>query len=399
VAIAGAPENITSASGPLWILLNTALVLAGSFAGSAFAFTTARRRQSAIEARTGSSVEPSSTRNLQRLTIACIGLGIFYIATFLHAQGIGIGQLTNVGELGRAAFRMSVARYSAARPASGIVLQLLLSVSYLAPLLGGTLFVCWRRRSDKIVGLLSLLPSLVAFATQSTRSSIVYGLSMWAAGFLATRIYEGLRAQKINRKALTWVALSIPAALLLISVGDVLRGGGKGRDSVASHLLSNRTKTYMCGHLAALSQWMDNTDLTGIHPAFGQFTFAGGYEVLHPGTRVGGVIAEMETLPTGHTNVYTYFRQMIQDLTVSGSLLAVFVIALCSGYAYRRVLDRASGWIGILALCYGAMLLVLTSIFNYNSMILAFLIYGGVWRFLMHPKNDTIDYLDLVEHC
>jgi oligosaccharide repeat unit polymerase len=378
VAIAVAPENITSASGPLWILLNAALVVAGGVAGTAFACSTHHRRL-ALKTSNDRTSQPFSQVALRRATALCIALGFAYVVLLLHAQGIGVGQLLNLRGLAAAAMKMSFSRYSKASQGAGIYLQLLLCISYLAPLLGGTLFVLRKRRLDKALALLSLLPSLLAFSTQSTRSSVIYGACMWAAGFLSTRSFQRRRAQRISRRAIVWVAFGIPAGLLLISIGDVLRGGGQGAGSIGEHLLSARTKTYMCGHLAALSQWMDTTDLGQIQPAFGQYGFAGAFEALHPGTRVGGIFAESEFLPTGPSNVYTYFRALIQDVTVPGSLFVMFALALCGGYAYRRVFDRATSWIGILAACYGGSLLFITSIFNYNSMILAFVLYGVSW--------------------
>lgn len=381
VAIAVAPENITSASAPLWILLNSALVLAGGIIGTAFAISSARRRERTIIYPGDSRSRDFSmlTPTLRRYTIVCTVLGVFYIVFFLKSQNISIMQLTDFRALLRSTLKTSINRYTTTTQVHGLYLQLLLSVSYLAPLLGGTLFILRKIRLDKTLAIVSLVPSVLAFATQSTRSSVVYALSMWITGLMVARVFLGKRADRLNRRALALAIIAVPAGLLLISVGDILRTGGARAGTVEEHFLSGRTKTYMCGHLAALSQWMDTTDLRQLQPTFGQYSLSGAYEMLNPGTRVGGVISELQLLPTGPTNVYTYFRGLIQDATLWGSLAVIFVLAIFGGYAYRRVSDKKVAWTAVLAACYGGILLVLTSIFNYNSMILAFALYGVLW--------------------
>ena len=155
VAIAVAPENITSATGPLWILLNAALVVAGGVAGTAFACSTHHRRL-ALKTSNDRNSQPFSQVALRRATALCIALGFAYIVLLLHSQGIGVGQLLNLRGLAAAAMKMSFSRYSKASQGAGIYLQLLLCISYLAPLLGGTLFVLRKRRLDKALALLSL---------------------------------------------------------------------------------------------------------------------------------------------------------------------------------------------------------------------------------------------------
>jgi len=204
---------------------------------------------------------------------------------------------------------------------------------------------------------------------------------------MSTRPFYGFTVRHVSRRTIMLTIFAIPVCLLLIAVGDILRGGGAGTEDINRMLLTDRSKTYMCGHLAALSQWMDNTDLNEIQPAFGQFTFAGLYELLHPGTRVSGVIGDYVVIPTGSTNVYTYFRGLIEDVTLPGSLFVISILAFCGGFAYSRVLQSRACWVGILAAWYACIVFGITSLFNYNSMILAFVICGALWTGWLCPGH------------
>jgi len=202
---------------------------------------------------------------------------------------------------------------------------------------------------------------------------------MWVAGNMSSREYFGMPVKQIRRKVFYLGALGIPSVLLLISAGVVLRAGGASAAQIGQSVIGERTKNYMCGHIGALSQWLDNADLVHIRPSFGKFSVAGPYEAISGDMRAGGIMPDVAILATGQTNVYTYFRQLVEDFTLLGSLIAMGVLALLWGIAYRRAREHSRFWTGVLATCYCGVLLVLTSIFNYNSMIVAVMLYGTWW--------------------
>ncbi len=377
IAIVIAPENITSASGPLWILLNVALVIGGSIAGAA---CSGRNRRSRAESAGNAKLcsPPKPNHGLSALTAICVVLGLLYALLWLRSQGVRADQIATLKGLGQTALRMSVARYSKTGNAVTIYLQTLLGMAYLAPLFGGTLFVLRHNRKQTGLAFISLLPSLVIFATQSTRSTTLFGATLWASGYISTRLRYGMTIQRLRPGAIAVGALGIPMLLLLIAAGDALRDGGANPGAGRS-FLTDRTKTYMCGHIAALSMWMDDSDLSTIQPAIGQYTLAGLYELVHPGTRVNGVIGEYSVITTGSTNVYTYFRQLIEDATSPGALLVMLSLAFCGGLAYSHVRQGRRSWMGVLAAFYACALFGITSILNYNSILGAFALYGLWW--------------------
>lgn len=388
IPILVAPENIVSASGPLWILLNTLFVAAGAITGGAFACTSQSRRAVSADS---AQPEPYSAPNrwLRNATSICVLLAMLYVVLFMRLQGMDVASLTSLKGLAITAMKMSIARYYSEAVPIPVYVQLLLTAAYLAPLFGGALYLRRQSKSDTAWALLSFLPSLACFATQSTRSSVLFGGTLWIAGYLSMRPFLAIKAFNVKRRALLLAIGAVPMMLLLIAVGDSLRGGGETGIAGAQSLVTGRTKTYFSGHIAALSQWLDNTDFNALSPSPGRYTVAGVYELIHPGSRVGGVIGQFVTITTGRTNVFTYFRELIEDATLTGSLVVMLVLGFCAGAAYRKVTERRAAWIGILAAFYAGALLVLTSIFDYNSMILALVLYSAAWARPRHKKETV----------
>jgi oligosaccharide repeat unit polymerase len=279
---------------------------------------------------------------------------------------------------------MSVERYSNTAPDAGLLVQMLLSVVYLAPLTGGTLFALRRCRADVVVACLTMLPSVASFISQSTRSAVVYSATIWIAGALTARTYSGVRIEQIDLRSIVRKLVPVIAGLIavitLIRVGDALRGGLLATKSdPQSSFLSDRVKNPLCGHFGALSVWIDNTELDQISASWGKYTFAGLHDTILPGSRAIGIFSDSVRLPTGETNVYTYFRPLIEDASLPGSIGVIFIFGFVGGFLYRKVSERRSGWIGLLAPCYAWILFGITSIFNYNSMLLAFALYALLW--------------------
>jgi oligosaccharide repeat unit polymerase len=384
VALVLAPENIVSATGPLWILLNSVFAVGGAILGSIVARSSygLRQRQDGPQA----EALPASNRKLRNLTLICIVAGVAYVLAVMHMQGIGLGRLFSPQEVFKIAAQMSFARYTG-RIETSKALQLLLGVAYFAPMIGGTLMVRRTRSLDRNLALFSLLPAMLAFFVQSTKSSVLWGVIMWFAGYFTTRVFFGCTLPRVHltRRAMIVVFSTLPLLVGVILTGDALRSGARSKAVKAgAALVGERTKTYLTGHIAALSSLIDHTDLDAMAHNPGEFTIAGIYELAEVGTRQAGVTGSGIFIPTGSTNVFTYFWDLIADFTAPGSLAIVLLLSAVGGFAYEKVAERKSVWSGALAACYSTMFCGFTCMFNYNSLILAFILYG---LFCARPWN------------
>lgn len=375
LAIGLAPENLASPTASLWILLNAALVSFGTLLGTTIARTSYVRRLK--EENADAHRSPRSPYKLRNWTLICIVVAVGYVVILLHSQGIGLSQILSPREIAKIGMEMSFNRYGG-RTQLSKGQQLLLAFVYLAPLLGGTLFVRRRDWKDTVTSFLSLCPSFASFALESTRSAVLYGITLWVAAYSATRISLGrpVRHVKFSRGQIIAALSCVPLLIGLILAGDAIRSGHGKAGQAGAELLSGRVKTYLAGHFAALSILIDSTNLEGQVASPGKYTLAGLYELTHPGTRQIGVTGGGIYIPSGFTNVYTYFWELILDFTAPGSLLLVLLLSFGTGFSYLKVAEGCIHWNGILATSYAGMLFGIASLFNYNSMLLAFFLYA-----------------------
>lgn len=375
LAIGLAPEDMSSPAASLWILLNAVLVSCGTLLGTKMARSSyARRRQAGSSA---ANQAPASADKLRNVTLISTVVGLGYVLVLLHSQGIGISQILNPREIAKIGMEMSFNRYGGKVQLSKVE-QLLLASVYLGPLLGGTLFVRRRRWKDTVVSFISLCPSFACFAVESTRSAVLYGITLFVAAYSATRIglERPLRRIHFTRGQIVAALSTVPLLIGLILAGDAIRSGHGKAGQAGADVAGSRVKTYLCGHFAALSTLIESTNLEGQAATPGKYTLAGLYELTHPGTRQIGVTGGGIYIPSGFTNVYTYFWELILDYTAPGSLLLVLLLSIGTGFSYLKVAEGRLIWNGVLATSYAGMLFGIASLFNYNSMILAFFIYA-----------------------
>jgi oligosaccharide repeat unit polymerase len=132
-------------------------------------------------------------------------------------------------------------------------------------------------------------------------------------------------------------------------------------------------------YLGVFSAWFQANALsTTFHPALGQYTFAGVFELLHIHTRVAGVYTEQVTIGGSTYNIYTAFRGLIEDFTVPGALVFLALVGFGAQMAYQRVRPGNLPYAGLLAAFYAATLWsFVVDIFIYNSIVLAFVVLVG----------------------
>jgi len=134
------------------------------------------------------------------------------------------------------------------------------------------------------------------------------------------------------------------------------------------------------GSIHAFSYWFDNQLFTGQDElGWGEFTVNRiAYYVFDVPPRQPGLFGDSvwlgDTYRSG-TTVYTIFRGLIQDYSLSGSLVVLFMLSYIAGYSYNKVMSNSIVFIPILILFYSfTMIGYLASIFNWNNVILAFIV-------------------------
>jgi len=281
-----------------------------------------------------------------------IFLGFCYDIATIYLVGYRTSVFLSIDELASMGNEISVARYSGYDIAP-FWLQLLLPFLYVSPLVGGLLFISETSRLARLLSLLSLAPGLLSTVIRTTLANILFASAFWVASYLAGYVFLKKSKARLFTKGrlltiLLLTLLGIPAMIII----HLLRIGLAPTD-ILQELL--RVRAYLFGSLSGFSQ------------VFQMFQFVhklpeGLYFDLD-----GGLV----------TNITTLFFFLIQDFNFLGSILILFAIGICAGWAYYQVLRGQKNYIPILVTFYALTLCsFITSIFNYNSLIISLFIFA-----------------------
>jgi oligosaccharide repeat unit polymerase len=242
-------------------------------------------------------------------------------------------------------------QYAAVRGTDGLAYGLIgiLSImfTYLCPVLAGFRFYSPRKKWFFIV---AIFPSLTTMITQSSKIVFLVSLSFYLSGVLIAKVY----AQKMSlpkRTTLVKLALVSIFFIPLILISFISRLGDVEFDNLTAitEPLFFSISSYMIGQIYAFADFFSFS--IGLPSAsnykddffsFGAFTFGSIFDMLGIGKEFPpGMYDE-----TGRynnvfeTNIFTFFRGLIYDFGIAGSLLFLFIFGIFSHAVMWRVLSK-----------------------------------------------------------
>jgi oligosaccharide repeat unit polymerase len=253
--------------------------------------------------------------------------------------------------------------------------RLLIMWLHPAGLLGGVLFASSHRFRDRVLSLVTLLPALAYSFLIAARAPTLLGLTCWLGGYLATCcVGERGHPALFTRKRSGWI-LSVAACLVIGFVFvDALRDVPSTQD-FRPQASETQIRNYMFGSPAAFADWYAHSEPSDAQ--WGALTFTGEFDLLQiKGRTLGTYSASSNVVGTNFTNVYTLFRNLIEDFTLLGATFICACIGGLTGWIYIRTREtnplRALFWLSAL---YAATLFSpITSLFGFNGPMLAWVV-------------------------
>jgi len=261
-----------------------------------------------------------------------------------------------------------------------LVVTVLNSFSYLAAILGGYLATSRLSRGYKGENLAFFIPLVMILLIMTTRAVLAYGGVLFVSGAVAGSFYSGTE----RRFRLGWLlqrsALMIGMVFAIVMAGQLYRWASTTRQLEALAY----SRVTLTGHMTALGQWYSVRGDGGRGSGMpGGLTFAGVIDKLGWGEREMGLFAESVAPDrnNGHiqTNIYTAWRGVIADFTFPGGLVFFFGLSLLGGLGTARLRAGHSSTAGLVA-AFAAFALIspISSVFNYNSILLAMIAFAGL---------------------
>ena len=202
---------------------------------------------------------------------------------------------------------------------------------------------------------------------ETSKAVFLFTVILWFGGYFSAKVFEGSR-ELFSKKIIKITRRFFIAVILIFIISSINRynlldGGSKNIFT----LLLMKIQIYFFGGFSAFNEWFLNIyEFSSSEIGFGRYTF-GIFE------KETGNIRDFIRFDNHYsTNIYTYFRQLIVDFGVIGSLLFHFFIGFVLSIIYRFV---QSGWemfIPLLSISYAfTMFSFIVSIFLYNTIFLA----------------------------
>ena len=252
-----------------------------------------------------------------------------------------------------------------------ISIRLMMYFLFPASLTAGIVFRFVDKKWKKAVLFLPIFLSIGYAFILTTRSTIILSLVLWFSGFFAAKILKHDEKVKF---------FNIQSLLLILFFGAIFIGifiltawlREAGGEFIFSEIVVN-IRAYFFGYLSSFTQWAQNYNYDNL--SMGLITFAGPADLIGLTDRGLGFYNEISILGESHTNIFTALRGIIHDFSIFGGFIFFLLFGLLSTLAYRKCIQNKILWIIPLSIFYAFTIYSpLISIFNYNSIIAAWVI-------------------------
>ena len=268
-----------------------------------------------------------------------------------------------------------------------ISIRLLMYFLFPASLIGGVVFRYFKIRWRKVILLLPILLSVGYAFLLTTRSTMILSFVLWISGLFASKILN--REEKTNffkiRSLVSTSLLGISFIVIFVLMAWLREAGG---EFIFAAMVEN-VRAYFFGYLSSFTQWAQNYNFENL--SMGLITFAGPADLMGLTDRGLGFYNEISILGESHTNIFTALRGIIHDYSIFGGFIFFLFFGFLSTMAYSRCLQNEILWIIPLSIFYAFTIYSpLISIFNYNSIIAAWVILA--FSILFMPVIKRIIY-------
>jgi len=262
---------------------------------------------------------------------------------------------------------------------------------YPGTLLGGLLFgykSSLKKIKVRFFSLLPLFQALLLGIIEGARTSILLGLILFASGWLSTFMIN--HTQLINKKrSFLQFILGAGFFILIFTFFFILiQWLRQGMDTIIIDLLIERIRAYFFGYLAAFSQWFGGDIASNAN--LGLITFAGPFNLFGIMERPLGFYDAINISKDISTNIFTAFRGIVTDFTISGSIVIAFIIGFIIQTIYQK--NEKTTLLSCLpiSMFYAFTLYSpLISVFHFNSIFFSWLILLIILIFAVYEPVDN----------
>jgi oligosaccharide repeat unit polymerase len=377
-------DYIIKPSGVLWILFAVMLVNIGSMMGSGSGFIKGKITGTPPGQETGNSRPPMTFPTLTKpiLIFSLLGLGAVMVLILDSGRGWGaFFSLSSLGEIGR---EYSVLRYSDTTYREPELANFLTTFIFAGAFLGGMLFRTATGKLQRWVALLPIGVGILVAVVLTTRASFLFAGIIWVSTYLAAEVLITQGRSETLTACRVFIMVIAGLVIFIAYVALQLVRWGIKIDMITFKLVKNAIAQFFAAFLgspATFTQWFAAHWQDAITSTYGDFTFPYIKKLFgdFSRTRFELVNVGYNLLDQSKTNVFTIFRDLIEDYTIFGAVPILFLLGMFSGLAYRRILQGKVRYLPALAACYCIFIDSLTGFIFHQTILCAALILFEVY--------------------
>ena len=271
--------------------------------------------------------------------------------------------------------------------------------TYLCPLLGGLRIYAPNRVWFFMV---SMAPSLFTMLTQSSKLVLLVSLCFYLSGVLVAKIYANkFELPKLSGLFKVFVLAGILFFLTLISFVSRLKEFDLGDLGAVLDPLFFSIASYTLGQIYAFSDFFSyvighpaSTAFKNDFYSYGAYTFASIFDMLGIGKEFPPGMYDESGLQKNifETNIFTFYRGLIYDFGIVGSLVFLFIFGAFSHVVTYRALSRSAPWFTLATYIVILVFILMGYLFSVFAARYAFLTAAVAWLLFslnafLHPPN------------
>lgn len=282
----------------------------------------------------------------------------------------------------------SVDRYSG-EDSGGLLTKLLAINESATTVIGGFLLPVLKGKK-RFLSYSAILPPIISGLTQGAKMGIITGMFLYLSGILVG--YQLLdKKLKINFKIIFLGIVLFISFLALMVVVMMFRIGKFDIDTM--FVVFGKATSYALAHLPAFDIWFNSHEESIFNLTVGGKTFFGVTNFLGIMERKQGLFETMTTVSTdgSGTNVYSYFRLMVEDFGSLGSLVFLFIMGSICRIVYDNFKQKHNIYFNTVLVC-GMYFFIswsfVTSVFVYTTYIVLMFYLYIIFRLIIEKKPE-----------
>jgi len=261
--------------------------------------------------------------------------------------------------------------------------------TYLCPVLGGLRIFAPKR---EWFFLISIAPSLMTMVTQSSKLAFLVSFCFYMAGAIIAKIYSNqMNLPKVSGLPKLILGTAVVVFLILISFVSRLGEFDPGSLGAISDPLLFSIYSYTLGQIYAFADFFSFTiNQTAVnyfaneYYSWGAFTFASIFDMFGIGKDFppGMYDESVWYRDVFETNLFTFFRGLIYDFGIVGSLIFIFVFGVFSHAVTWHVLRTTRAWFALSIVLALLVFIFMGYLFSVFVARYVFLIAAVTWLLL-----------------